>query len=182
MTDLLPYHCIAVSGYCKDVQDLILKNYGSMNKPLHVVEVGVWLGATIIQLANAMPNSRFFAVDTFEGSPELMFSPQVEEIPNLYEQFIANLTHQKLLNRVQVYRLPSTKAAELMIYSSCDLVLIDANHSVKCVKEDCLAWWPILKPGGFLCGDDWRCPEVQEGVRQSGLPLQGEEGFWWGRK
>ena len=38
---------------------------------------------------------------------------------------------------------------------SIDWIYIDGNHSYEFVKEDLNNWWPKIKPGGFMCGDDY---------------------------
>lgn len=45
----------------------------------------------------------------------------------------------------------AAKALDVM----ADLINIDAAHDYKSVKEDILAWYPHLKEGGIMCGDDW---------------------------
>ena len=42
-----------------------------------------------------------------------------------------------------------------------DFIYIDGNHSYDFVKADLEAWWPKLKSGGAICGDDY-----QEGYYQ----------------
>jgi hypothetical protein len=39
---------------------------------------------------------------------------------------------------------------------SLDFIFIDANHGYEFVKEDSNAWWPKLKIGGLMCGDDYQ--------------------------
>lgn len=43
------------------------------------------------------------------------------------------------------------------IKSDCliDIVHIDAGHTYEDVKSDIEAWWPKVRPGGFLTGDDY---------------------------
>lgn len=36
-----------------------------------------------------------------------------------------------------------------------DWVYIDADHSYASVLEDLQHWYPQVKKGGFLCGDDY---------------------------
>ena len=56
-----------------------------------------------------------------------------------------------------------------------DFVFVDADHCYEGVKEDLAAWWPLVRPGGFIGGHDWDHPEdhiggapgKQWGVRQA---------------
>lgn len=52
-----------------------------------------------------------------------------------------------------------------------DFIYIDAWHSYESVKEDLNHWWPKLKVGGLMCGDDYMdfdCPgECRFGIIQA---------------
>jgi len=39
--------------------------------------------------------------------------------------------------------------------SDIDLCFLDARHDEEGVFSDCLAWWPAIKPGGYLGGHDF---------------------------
>ena len=44
---------------------------------------------------------------------------------------------------------------------------IDADHSYAAVQADAAAWWPKVRAGGYLCGDDYGnpgCAEVRPAV------------------
>src|SRR5271168_277579 len=108
-----------------------------------IVEVGSWLGAT----ARAMADNtlgKVYAVDTFEGSPEL--EERLKDKPKdwLYDQFINNT---KDCPRIVPVRLPSVEAAEKFksLHIVADMIFIDANHNYDEVKSDILAWKPILR-------------------------------------
>jgi predicted O-methyltransferase YrrM len=58
------------------------------------------------------------------------------------------------LRRVIIAR-PSVEAAENFDDNSMDFVFLDADHSYESVKADITAWWPKIKPGGWLCGHDY---------------------------
>ena len=32
---------------------------------------------------------------------------------------------------------------------------IDGNHTYEFAKDDCERYWPLVKPGGILCGHDY---------------------------
>jgi hypothetical protein len=43
-----------------------------------------------------------------------------------------------------------------------EVIHIDAGHDYKAVHSDLEMWWPLLKPGGILVGDDYK-PESEGG-------------------
>jgi len=67
-------------------------------------------------------------------------------------------------DRRTFHRKDSVQAAACFDDASLDFVFIDAEHSYESVAADISAWWPKLKPGGFLLGHDYgqpRFPGVQ---------------------
>ena len=56
---------------------------------------------------------------------------------------------------------------------SPDLVFIDACHDYPCVLADILAWYPLVRQGGTLFGDDVRRPGVHKAVKDAAAQLQG---------
>jgi len=46
-----------------------------------------------------------------------------------------------------------------------DFIYIDANHLYRYVLEDLMFWYPKLKKGGIICGDDYvKCNNPTEGI------------------
>jgi hypothetical protein len=50
-----------------------------------------------------------------------------------------------------------------------DVIHIDAGHDYRSVKTDLQIWWPLLRPGGILIGDDYITDDHNPwpGVRQA---------------
>jgi hypothetical protein len=60
------------------------------------------------------------------------------------------------LPAVKVMRTTSIEASKAFSDDYFDWVYIDGDHRYEPVAEDIRHWWPKLKPGGFLCGDDYK--------------------------
>lgn len=56
---------------------------------------------------------------------------------------------------VRIIQEESVRAARLFDAGSLHLVYLDARHDFAAVWEDLRAWWPVLRRGGFLAGDDF---------------------------
>jgi hypothetical protein len=80
--------------------------------------------------------------------------------------------------------MTSAEAARQLSDTRFDMVFIDADHDYGKVKEDILAWRPLLVPGGLLCGHDYSWEEWGVGVIRAVdelLPDRqvGPESIWW---
>jgi predicted O-methyltransferase YrrM len=57
--------------------------------------------------------------------------------------------------RITILRTASTRAALNFADDSLDFVYLDANHSYEAVRDDLSAWYPKVRRGGILAGDDY---------------------------
>lgn len=126
------------------------------------VEVGVWKGRSIsyavVESINKNKNIKFYAVDTFKGSPgepQIMANGSVVN-KTLYDEFISNI--ESIKDHIITYKKSSVQAAKLFEDNSIDFVFIDASHKYENVKKDLLAWLPKIKKGGFIGGHDYASP------------------------
>lgn len=55
----------------------------------------------------------------------------------------------------RVHRMTSGAAAEMFPSAYFDWVYIDGNHLYEYVKRDLVQYFPKVKPGGYLTGDDY---------------------------
>lgn len=68
----------------------------------------------------------------------------------------------KFEDRAVFVRQPSLEAAQGFDDGSLDFVYLDANHEYEHVLKDIEAWYPKVKIGGILAGDDYGpVPEQQ---------------------
>lgn len=76
--------------------------------------------------------------------------------PTIYEQFLANIRARGLERYVTPLPQTSLTAAQYLRHRGilADLVYVDASHVEADVLADLEAYWPLLRPGGLLVGDD----------------------------
>jgi predicted O-methyltransferase YrrM len=135
--------------------------------PAHFVEIGSWKGRSAafmaVEIANSGKRIRFDCVDTWLGSQEKkhLEDPSVKN-GTLFDEFCRNTRPVK--ERINVVRLPSVEAAALYPDRSLDFIFIDAAHDYENVRADIGVWWPKLKPGGWMAGDDYRGSGVKKAV------------------
>ena len=143
------------------------------------VEVGVCLGRSLAFLAVEAINFceetgksiTLYGIDHWNGDKSLWDNDQMmsllgqqwrdKEKGNLmYNTCVKNL--EPVIHIVKLIRKDSTESASDFRDESVAFAFIDADHERQAVKRDLLAWWPKIKPGGTLGGDDYHLawPEV----------------------
>lgn len=151
-------------------------------RPGIVVEVGVWMGRSVMTMARAMRDCGcdgvIIAVDTWLGSSEHWLNPQqtanlvrLHGYPQFYWNFLANIVAEGLQDFV--LPLPLDSASAQMVLGRLALrpvvVHLDAAHDYASVSLDLQRWWSLLLPGGMLIADDYDAarsvwPEVGRAV------------------
>ena len=148
-------------------------------RPRIVVEIGVWKGASAITLASALKDLAVdgvvIAVDTWLGSWDHWLNRQWFDhlafeagMPQLYRKFVQNVVDRGVDGYVVPLPLDSANAQVVLSRHnlSIDVLHIDAAHNHSSVMSDLRLWWPLLRPGGILLGDDYTddgaWPEVRE--------------------
>jgi len=104
--------------------------------------------------------------------------------------FTVALMDHLTTGRVKLLALPSVEAATQLgaeYGAGFDLIFLDASHDYASVRADLLAYGPLVRPGGLLCGHDkwWSgvavaLQEVLGGVRPGpgAIWLAPEEVSW----
>jgi predicted O-methyltransferase YrrM len=131
-----------------------------------VVEIGCLRGRSARAMAdNMIGPSVLYCVDHFKGSAE--HGDAFSKDDSLYRTFMANMLDHIANGRVYVYACPSLEAAALIdVGPGLDMVFIDASHDYDSVKADILAWKPLLRSGGLLCGHDHGHPPIEQVIRE----------------
>jgi len=137
------------------------------------VEVGVALGHSIAFLARQVLDAgkvgRIHAVDPWAGVAR-NGEQQTANSPDDYQLYLDMMKQHasEELGRISDCRMTSVGASGLFQNHSVDMVLIDGAHDYDSVKQDILAWWPKVKPGGILAGDDHEAayPGVEKACKE----------------
>jgi predicted O-methyltransferase YrrM len=143
-------------------------------RPRLIVEVGVWKGSTTLIFAEALRHYRsvwrgkVVAVDTWLGALEFWKKSKhdatrdlkfVNGYPSVYYNFLSNVVHQGLQDQVVPFPSPSLMAAQYFRVMkppvSIDILHLDGSHEYEDVAADLAAWWPVIRKGGVMIGDDY---------------------------
>lgn len=72
-------------------------------------------------------------------------------------------------DKVKIIEKYSIAAASDFEDNSIDWLYLDANHSYDFVRADLNAWWPKIKPSGFLCGNAYADNTFQVDILDFGV-------------
>lgn len=118
----------------------------------HIVEVGAWMGCTTRHFAELLPKTgKVLAVYDWKDEPS-------------YQQFLSNIVHAELEDKVVPIRMNSLIAARKLGDISIDLIYIDSTNEP--LYEQLTHWYPLVKNHGTLMGNDWTNPEVRKQVQK----------------
>lgn len=150
--------------------DTIAKNISDGST---LVEVGVWMGRSIIYLAQKLKrlgktNCKLFAVDTFVGEKDQ--PAHVDAVAahggSLRTAFEANIKRCGVADMITIIEGDSADSAAQFEDESCDFVFIDAAHDYDSVKRDLMAWKSKVKKRGIIAGHDAQHEPVMRAVKE----------------
>lgn len=151
-------------------------------KPDLIIEVGSWLGASAIHMAgllkkHGLDESKIVCVDTWLGAiefwldhkdPERYGALRIENgSPQVHRQFLANVLHHGFKDTIIPFQQESGTAARVLdkMGVRADVIYIDASHLEDDAERDIRVWWPVLRDGGIMIGDDYEAwPGVARAV------------------
>lgn len=152
----------------------ILERLQPVSDP-RVAEVGVFAGDLSRRLLARRPDLELLMVDSWSNT-----SDGYKDSQDYHSKLSAEAQQQFFrlacdvtafaTGRRTILRMDSKDAARAIPDNSLDLAFIDADHSYEGCKSDLEAYWPKVKPGGFLSGhdyanDDWKFgPMVKRAV------------------
>lgn len=126
------------------------------HQPQRAVEIGTYCGASaipILQLLQAWGGT-LTCVDPWKLEPGTL------------RECVDNLQAAGLAHRVRLIPAESVWAATRWTEGLIDFLYIDGDHAYDAVLADLWTWWPLLRPGAVVCGDDYDDP-VSPGVARA---------------
>lgn len=116
------------------------------------VEIGVaegWYSSKIMELGNV---SKMFGVD-----PYRRHTGYIDYTKDSTFLRLKTNAHARL-DKYPNYRFIEKSSIDAVFWVKdeyLDFVYIDGDHSYEACLKDIKAWWPKLKPGGIMAGDDY---------------------------
>lgn len=152
----------------------IVPHLAQMVGASNILEIGVAYGYHADFLCSVLPNIRYVGVDPYlaDYDPDDIFSNDVQKLfseknPQQAMERLFNVVSSNFLKfegRAKLLREKSWDAADQFENQSLDLVYIDGDHTYEGVVKDLATWFPKVKRGGMICGDDIGWPGVKKAV------------------
>jgi hypothetical protein len=185
-------YLVDVQGWGAD--SLIFAELIAETQPRLIVEVGSWKGASALHMASVCDDldldTRICCVDTWLGAYEFIGAGDdltrdlrlVHGYPSVYYQFLSNVVRSGHVSRIVPFPQTSLIASRYLWHHQirAELIYIDGSHDAEDVLSDIRAYWPLLRKGGVLFGDDYDSWEgVRRAVGVSGHPFELVKGRFW---
>ena len=118
-----------------------------------VVEIGTRFGESTIHLLESCNIKKLVTIDPFlqyedfkhDGAWQIATDETYEKTKQLLSKY----------ENLELVRKLSSDAVEIFEDESIDFIFIDGNHSYEYVTKDLEDYYPKVKTGGILCGDDY---------------------------
>lgn len=93
----------------------------------------------------------------FDGPAQKFDSAKqaTDSLEGQYQSVVRLLANEIQSGQVQIHRMLSHEAAPLFADAHFDWAYVDASHYYDDVKLDLQVWFPKVKSGGFITGDDY---------------------------
>ena len=127
------------------------------------VEVGVFGAAFSEELLARTKLSTLYCVDPYKSYDAYLDGMNLIDLDMVYAEAVARLG--RFGDRARFVRSFSKDAAGQFPDASLDFLYIDGNHRYKYVSEDLNCWYPKVRIGGLIAGDD--AIDVDEEKRNS---------------
>ena len=152
----------------------------SLIKPGDVgVEIGVQVGVFAYHVLLRRQPSKLYLIDPWEYGlqPDLEPDPTPDKQAAKDAQFEATRAFFAPCPNVEILRLRSQDAAARFADASLDYVYIDGEHSYDGVMRDLVHYFPKVKVGGYLIGDDYGWEGIGPAVDAFHAQHRGELSF-----
>jgi hypothetical protein len=142
----------------------IARDYLLLKMPQGAVcaEIGVDEGDFSEQIIGATKPKKLHLIDPWQHLDEYKGScygglgPEGQsEMDRKYLKVQERFVSETKAGRAVLHRVTSEEATSLFDDSHLDWLYLDANHLYEFAKLDLELFYPKIKPGGYICGDDY---------------------------
>jgi predicted O-methyltransferase YrrM len=145
-------------------------------RPAVTVELGTWKGASAIALARLVRTwgGVVYCIDTWTGAARGGKAGTVSGTPAMLLECATNLVAAGVAPVIRLIPTRTDMAAALWSLP-IDFLYVDADHTKASARADLDGWWPHLRVGGLVAGDDYDSP-LYPGVREAWDEFEQDQG------
>ena len=129
-------------------------------------EIGVWKAEFSERILRIVRPAHLHLVDPWRLAAEnqsAWWGANSGLDPNGMEAIFLDVQRRMASNiasgQVVLHRATSVEAALSILDGSLDWVYLDGDHLYDPVLKDLESWWPKIRPGGWILGDDYDMPQ-----------------------
>lgn len=116
------------------------------------VEVGTFRAEFAERILQRTAVKKLYCIDPYQSYNEYQDLINFFDLQSVFEEAQRRLAPYG--DRYKFVRTTSDKCVNYWIDGSLDFAYIDGNHSYNYVLADLEMWWPKIKHGGMIIGDD----------------------------
>jgi hypothetical protein len=140
----------------KDRYDLAVDLLQNLNNDAVGIEVGVFFAGWSSRVLEGTNVGKIYQIDPYKNFSDDEYRDGINKRTDLEKIFKrAQNTLSKYEGRYEFLRGLSDDFIEKFDDNSLDFVFIDGNHMFEYAKHDIELWYPKVKRGGVLMGDDF---------------------------
>ena len=142
-------------------RDFLLKQ---MPKQSVCAEIGVYKGDFAARIMRIVQPQKLHLIDPWKYEPSATYGESLyggetgasqANMDSIFDGVLRRFHRQITTEVVRVYRSDSVDASAAFPDDYFDWIYIDGNHQYEFVKRDLEAYYPKVKQGGYLTGDDY---------------------------
>jgi len=173
-----------VPGWVNDAEFVYEEMVNQAKDGAHFVEIGVLLGQSTTRMAELIKKSgkkiKFDAIDLFWPIKHVINNYEETGHPKEFKTYVDELVDGFNLRIIDIIKHPLMKLGLLDVVNfitcdekyahgiyddnSLDFLWIDGDHGADIVYNDLVNFWPKMKSGGVIAGDDAVYDEVLSDV------------------
>ena len=142
-------------------------------------EIGVFRGESSLAMLTHLDIKKLYLIDAYDRAVADSYNPSDGS-----NRYVGNVLFEKTQNKLSSFnskiewlRMDSKYACEHIEDGELDFVFVDGAHTYDGVMNDLKNYYPKVKSGGFICGDDFSTKYSSFGVVEAVNDFFSELGY-----
>jgi predicted O-methyltransferase YrrM len=146
------------------LEKVFVEHFG--DKQIVGAEVGVCLAASTEHFMKNVPNiAKYYAIDSYPTYTDWNGADFNEERQSLMKQYAFEAL-QPYKDKIEFVYKDSVEFAQTIEDETLDFIFIDGDHSYEGFLKDLQTYFPKIKVGGIVSGDDITLNAINEGLKE----------------